>query len=87
MPKYIYNCTTCESHFEVYHGMSEEQETCSLCDSKYIHRVPQMTFYKRPAESKGDKVGEKTKAAIEANREVLKDMKKQASKDYYRDDN
>lgn len=85
MPKYVYKCTGCEEQFEVYHGMSEEQEVCTLCDSKDIHRVPQMTFHKVSVEPKGDKVGDKVKAAIEENRGLLKDMKKQ--REYYRDDN
>jgi hypothetical protein len=46
-----------------------------------------MPFLKRSVEPKGGKVGEKTKAAIEANRDLLNDMKKEAEKDYYRDDN
>ena len=87
MPKYVYKCEECNEHFEVYHGMSEEQETCIFCSSEDLHRVPQMPFIKRSVEPKGSKVGEKTKAAIEANRDLLNDMKKEASREYYRDDN
>lgn len=85
MPKYVYKCSNCEEQFEVYHGMSEDQDSCIFCSSKDVNRVPQMAFHKRSVEPKGDKVGEKVKAAIEENRGVLKEMKKQ--RDYYSDDN
>ena len=87
MPKYIYHCESCSGHFEIYHGMTESEDCCPQCDSKDFHRVPQMPFLKRSVEPKGNKVGEETKAAIEANRDLLRDMKKEALKDYYRDDN
>ena len=85
MPKYVYQCDSCESQFEIYHGMSEDVDICPQCDSKGLHRVPQMPFLKGSVESKGSKVGDETKAVIEANREVLKRMKKE--RDFYRDDN
>lgn len=87
MPKYIYQCGTCPGHFEIYHGMTDDETLCPQCESKDFHRVPQMPFLKRSIEPKGGKVGEKTKAAIEANRELLNDMKIKASKEYYKDDN
>ena len=87
MPKYIYKCNVCEGHFEVHHGMMETHTQCALCPSKDLNRVPQMPFLKRSEKPKGGKVGEETKAAIEANKEVLREMKERASRDYYRDDN
>lgn len=85
MPKYVYKCNECEEHFEVYHGMSENQEGCIYCRALSPHRVPQMPFLKRSVEPKGDKVGEETKAAIEANRAILKEAKKDARNQYYDD--
>ena len=87
MPKYIYQCRSCTSEMEIFHGMMEDRQNCPLCDSEDFHRVPQMAYFKSSESPKGDKVGEKTKAAIEANREVLKHMRKEASKDYFKDDN
>jgi len=87
VPKYIYQCETCSGHFEIYHGMTESEDSCPQCESEHFHRVPQMPFLKRSVESKGSKVGEETRTAIEANRDLLKEMKKEASRDYYRDDN
>tara|TARA_R100001443_G_C3281009_1_gene160393 strand:- start:257 stop:517 length:261 start_codon:yes stop_codon:yes gene_type:complete len=85
MPKYIYQCESCPGHFEIYHGMTEDQDRCPQCDSEHFHRVPQMPFLKRSVESKGSKVGEETKAAIEANRAVLEEAKKQRKSEFYDD--
>jgi putative FmdB family regulatory protein len=87
MPKYIYQCEGCSGHFEIYHGMTEDQDQCPQCKSEHIHRVPQMPFVATPELSKGDKVGKATNDAIEANREVLQEMKKQINRDFYHDDN
>jgi hypothetical protein len=67
--------------------MTEDENRCPQCESEGFHRVPQTPFLKVSEEPKGDKVGEETKSAIEANRDLLKDMKKEASREYYRDDN
>jgi len=67
--------------------MMEEQESCIYCSATDLLRVPQMPFIKELKSPKGVKVGEKTKDAIEANRELLKEMKERASKDYFRNDN
>ena len=85
MPKYVYKCNECEEHFEVYHGMSENQEGCVYCRALSPHRVPQMPFLKRSVEPKGGKVGDETKAAIEANRALLEEVKKQSRGNLYDD--
>jgi putative FmdB family regulatory protein len=87
MPKYVYKCNDCNDHFEVYHGMSEDQESCILCSAVGPHRVPQMPHIKRQEESKTGKVGDEVKAAIEENRAILKEAKEEVKREYYRDDN
>jgi putative FmdB family regulatory protein len=87
MPKYVYKCNNCEEHFEIYHGMTEVHEECIHCSAKDLIRQPQMPFIKRQTVSRGSKVGDEVKAAIEANKTVLKDIKEQAKEDYYIDDN
>ena len=85
MPKYVYKCDHCTAHFELYHGMNETQEECIYCCTLSPHRVPQMPFLKLRETSKGDEVGDETKAAIEANRALLEEAKKQAKKEFYND--
>ena len=76
MPKYVYKCNECGEHFEVYHGMSEDQESCALCSGVDLHRVPQMPHIKRQEVSKGGKVGDEVKRAIEENRALIEEEKK-----------
>ena len=78
MPRYVYKCIACLGHFEVVHGIFDDQESCILCESESVKRVPQMPHIKRETSSKGDKVGDKVKSAIEENRAILKDAKKEA---------
>jgi len=85
MPKYVYKCDYCTAHFELYHGMSETQEECIYCCAQSPHRVPQMPFLKPREDSRGGKVGDEVKAAIEANKAILEDAKREARKEFYDD--
>lgn len=76
MPKYAYKCKECLEHFEAFHGMNDSIEQCSLCESKSIHRVPQMPHIPRQQVQKDGKVGDEVKRAIEENRAILKESKK-----------
>jgi putative FmdB family regulatory protein len=87
MPKYIYKCNDCDERFEVYHGMSEDQEFCVFCSAVDPHRVPQTPHIKREEKSTSGKVGDEVKLSIEENKDILKKARKKASKEYYRDDN
>jgi len=82
MPKYVYKCDYCAAHFELYHGMNETQEECIYCCSLSPHRVPQMPYLKRQESSRGNKVGDEVKAAIESNRDILKQVKKESNKEW-----
>ena len=86
MPKYVYNCKSCDEHFEVYHGMSEDQESCVFCSTKDLVRVPQMPFIAREIKSEGGKAGDKVEAAIEENRAILNEAKKEARNLIYKDE-
>ena len=76
MPRYAYKCDACLETFEVFHGMSEEHDVCGFCSSNNIHRVPQMVHFSTCELSKGDRVGDEVKRAIEENKAILKDEKK-----------
>ena len=78
MPRYTYKCFECEESFDVYHGIFDDQEQCIYCSSKKVKRVPQMPHVHREQTSKGERVGEETKRAIEENRAILNDAKKKA---------
>jgi len=76
MPRYVYKCIECKECFEVVHGIFDDQESCELCPSKKVRRVPQMPHIQREVVSKGGKVGDDVKRAIEENRAILDEEKK-----------
>ena len=76
MPRYTYKCIECTETFDVVHGIFDEHYTCGFCHSRKIKRVPQMPHIRREQTSKGERVGEETKRAIEENRDLLKEEKK-----------
>ena len=76
MPRYTYECSDCEEVFDVVHGMNDEHFTCGFCKSRNIRKVPQMPHVARQTISKGGKVGDEVKRAIEENRAILKEEKK-----------
>tara|TARA_R110001592_G_scaffold60497_1_gene183974 strand:- start:1239 stop:1436 length:198 start_codon:yes stop_codon:yes gene_type:complete len=56
--------------------MNDEHFTCGFCISRNIHKVPQMPHVARKQTSKGGKVGDEVKRAIEENRALLKEERK-----------
>jgi len=76
MPKYTYKCISCEEVFEVIHGMNDEHLNCEYCESTSIRKVPQMPFVARKQVTKGGRVGDEVKRAIEENRAVLNEERK-----------
>jgi len=59
--------------------MKETQELCQLCDAVgRLQRIPQMPILKKPTPIETKSTGELTKEYIEQNRELLRDMKKEA---------
>ena len=78
MPRYVYYCESCDSHFQIRHGMKEKQELCTLCrQTGNLTKVPQMPIIKTNPES-NQEVGTLTKNYIEENRDLLNSMKKEA---------
>ena len=76
MPRYYYHCDSCGGEFEVRHGMSETQEECLLCSvAGPLVRIPQII---QKLEQRKDKSNAQTRVidAIEENRDLLKQMKK-----------
>lgn len=76
MPRYVYKCIECEECFEVVHGIFDDQESCELCSSNKLRRVPQMPHIQREVVKEDNDAGKNVKRAIEENRALLKDEKK-----------
>ena len=79
MPKYVYSCSACQTEFETFHGMKETLDLCVKCGEMYcLERIPQLTSIIRK-----DNTGQQVKDAIEENKKILKQMKKEAKRSDY----
>ena len=81
MPKYRFKCKSCSFIWEEWQSIEEEAFLCIECDSTDIKKLPAAIFIERRAKKASKKeVGEATKEHIEKNRDILKQMKKEADK-------
>jgi len=81
MPRYYYHCDSCDGEFEVRHGMSETQEKCLKCSvAGPLVRIPQLI---QKPEQRKDTSNARSRVvdAIEENRELLKQMRKEGRLD------
>ena len=78
MPKYSYRCDACDSHYEIWHGMTEEHDQCEICNSSSVIRIPSLLGDVYIANH--DKVGDVVNRTIEETREEIKEYKKKLSK-------
>ena len=44
MPRYIYECKSCEAITQVSHSIKEKLEQCESCDDGQLHRLPSMPY-------------------------------------------
>ena len=81
MPRYYYHCDACGGEFEVRHGMSETQEECLKCSViGPLVRIPQL-IQKPEKRSDNSSASSRVVDAIEENRNVLKQMRKEGRLD------
>lgn len=83
MPRYRYGCESCGEEFMAFHSISDSLEECQLCGAKNIKKmVGKPVIIKKNIEA-SKATGELTKDYIEANREILKEMKEEAKNGRY----
>ena len=83
MPRYYYHCDNCGDEFEIRHGMSEIQEECLLCSmAGSLIRIPQI-IQKQEKKTDNSTSSSRVVDAIEENRQLLKQMKKEGRLDDY----
>lgn len=81
MPRYYYHCDSCNGEFEIRHRMSETQEECLSCSVVgSLVRIPQLI---QKPEKRSDRSSASSRVidAIEENRTLLKQMKKEGRLD------
>jgi len=77
MPCYYYRCNNCDGEFEIRHGMSDIQEECIRCSVVgSLVRIPQL-IQKQEKQSDRSSASSRVINAIEENRNLLKQMKKE----------
>ena len=81
MPRYYYHCDSCNGEFEIRHGMSETQDECLKCSVVgSLVRIPQL-IQKQEMRSDRSSASSRVIDAIEENRTLLKQMKKEGRLD------
>ena len=81
MPRYYYHCDACGGEFEIRHGMSETQNECLECPVVgSLVRIPQL-IQKQEKRSDRSSASSRVVDAIEENRTLLKQMKKEGRLD------
>ena len=81
MPRYYYHCDGCGGEFEIRHGMSETQDECLECSVVgSLVRIPQL-IQKQEKRSDHSSASSRVIDAIEENRTLLKQMKKEGRLD------
>ena len=81
MPRYFYECSKCGSQFKTVHGMYETQDHCEICFSHTaaLRRIPQLTTTQKAPSKEAQRV----KEAIEDNKNILKEMDREARNTTY----
>ena len=80
MPIYVYQCIDCSSEWKESHGMTEDAESCTRCESQNIHRVPSNFVNLSKKSDVKRKVGDITNEFIEESKKSLRGQKKELDK-------
>jgi predicted nucleic acid-binding Zn ribbon protein len=84
MPRYKYVCSNCTFTKSYFHGINEVVEVCEKCEQPTMKKDYSSPFILNVKKSrKKSKVGELTKQAIEENKEILEQQKKEAKKEMH----
>ena len=80
MPKYTYECTSCDKVFEVRHAMTETLEKCVLCDHESVRKViSDFTLGKEQSKESNSPVGSEVKKFIEDTKNEIKEERETLS--------
>jgi putative FmdB family regulatory protein len=78
MPAYFYGCQECNYEFESFHSMNEQLHNCEKCGGlETLKRIPQLLTAYSKQKTDRDFAGERVQKAIEDNRKLLLDSKKE----------
>jgi hypothetical protein len=76
MPRYIYECSSCQKQFEISHGMFHSQHECVLCKRvETITKMPSFTIKKGVDSSSETRTGKVVDNFIEEAKRELREQK------------
>jgi len=82
MPRYSYQCESCDIIINVIHSIDEEYTDCAECNSKNtMKKLLSTPIIIKKHNKNNNKIGEITKEYIELNREILNSEKKLAKEE------
>ncbi len=84
MPRYSYRCLSCDTIFQVFHGMSEEVDSCPHCDCAEKEELVRVYDKINVKSNKPGKTTAKQRVNefIEEARTDLEDHKQECRKDH-----
>jgi len=83
LPRYLYKCDSCEGGFVAFHSFSEQKESCDLCGHESVTKMVGKPIVLNKKQEDSRATGALTNEYIEANRELLAEMKEEASNGFY----
>ncbi|MHA2303565.1 MAG: FmdB family zinc ribbon protein [Candidatus Thorarchaeota archaeon] len=83
MPRYRYGCESCGEEFMAFHSISDSLDVCQLCGEENVKKMVGKPIVIKKKVEASKATGELTKDYIEANRELLKEMKEEAKNGHY----
>ena len=86
VPKYVYECSSCEEQFEVRHSIKDVLTDCDVCKSEdTLQRIPSLpTVINNSKPTGGEKAGTLVKRFIEEASAEIKSEKKELSQREYK---
>jgi len=83
LPRYRYKCEGCEQEFVALHSFSDVRESCDLCGHEGVTKMLGKPIVLNKKTTNSSTTGDLTNEYIEANRELLKEMKEEASNGFH----
>ena len=83
MPRYRYMCEGWEQEFVAFHSFSDTQKECPLCGHESVTKMVGKPIVLNKKLTNSKDAGDLTNEYIEANRELLKEMKEEASNGFH----
>lgn len=83
MPRYRYHCEACEKEIVIFHRINDIVTKCPQCESETIEKMLSVPVVINKDRNQSSQVGKITHEYIEANKEILKNQKKEAEKQNY----